>query len=469
MDQQFDQNNAVFRSRKPVKFLDFNQISQKIVQSHASSSNGFEAKIQKPEPKKITTIENCVIPDDLVFSSDTNSSQKISTPLPKARKKLRNQRGEVVQINNNQSSEGGAHFADYHKFTWGVSPESSIASGSGQQALRKELEKAELLLNQSIERYRSLTSEVTAVTGVNNLEEVKMKTGTKDAIRNEFRALLEEHDCSGTSCTTSVNSMNSNSPPPNGFVDLNDSSQSPDKWQNQSSVMNGGDAVGTSGELKCPLCNLRVTTSLFTPVVLLPCQHVICEVCADLRQSSPLTHCPACSCVVATVQKASSFLNKSNHLVNQSDLGCGDDISTSVADASCSSVTTVLTTDSDTGSARVEPTMSDAEQLFFIREVKFKKQMNKLEVEKEQIVEAENAVARQLESIQTEESKVMQEIHILEEKLHHLRILKEEHSKTLDDLVQKEDKINVRQFLVQRSLDSIEFQRLEQEIVNESK
>ena len=63
----------------------------------------------------------------------------------------------------------------------------------------------------------------------------------------------------------------------------------------------------------------------------------------------------------------------------------------------------------------------------------------------------------------------MQEIHILEEKLHHLRILKEEHSKTLDDLVQKEDKINVRQFLVQRSLDSIEFQRLEQEIVNESK
>ena len=137
MDQQFDQNNAVFRSRKPVKFLDFNQISQKIVQNHASSSNGFGAKIQKPEPKKITTIENCVIPDDLVFSSDTNSSQKFSTPLPKARKKLRNQRGEVVQINNNQSSEGGAHFADYHKFTWGVSPESSIASGSGQQALRK--------------------------------------------------------------------------------------------------------------------------------------------------------------------------------------------------------------------------------------------------------------------------------------------------------------------------------------------
>ena len=88
-----------------------------------------------------------------------------------------------------------------------------------------------------------------------------MKTGTKDAIRNEFRALLEEHDCSGTSCTTSVNSMNSNSPPPNGFVDLNDSSQSPDKWQNQSSVMNGGDAVGTSGELKCPLCNLRVSCS----------------------------------------------------------------------------------------------------------------------------------------------------------------------------------------------------------------
>ena len=76
---------------------------------------------------------------------------------------------------------------------------------------------------------------------------------------------------------------------------------------------------------------------------------------------------------------------QSNHLVNQSDLGCGDDISTSVADASCSSVTTVLTTDSDTGSARVEPTMSDAEQLFFIREVKFKKQMNKLEVEKEQV------------------------------------------------------------------------------------
>jgi len=141
----------------------------------------------------------------------------------------------------------------------------------------------------------------------------------------------------------------------------------------------------------------------------------------------------------------------------------------SLAEVSMSSMATVLTTDSDSGSARVEPRMSEAEQLFFIRETKFKRQMSKLQVEKEQILEAEESVARQLQSIESEETKATREIQILEEKLHHLRILKDEHSNTLDTLIQREDKINVKQFLIQRSLDSIDFQRLEQEIVHNNK
>ena len=85
------------------------------------------------------------------------------------------------------------------------------------------------------------------------------------------------------------------------------------------------------------------------------------------------------------------------------------------------------------------------------------------------MLEAQDSVISQIDSIQREEMKVIQEIRILEEKLHNLRILKSEHSETLDKLKRKEDAINVRQFLIKRSLDSIEFQRIEQEIVQNNK
>ena len=59
----------------------------------------------------------------------------------------------------------------------------------------------------------------------------------------------------------------------------------------------------------------------------------------------------------------------------------------------------------------------------------------------------------------------MQEIKILEEKLHSLNILKFEHKDSLEKLRDKEDAACVRHFLIKRSLDSIAFQRLEQELV----
>ena len=101
-----------------------------------------------------------------------------------------------------------------------------------------------------------------------------MKTRTKEAIRNEFRAMLEEHD----SCATSVNSnnnSNASSPVVNCSSqhrhNTSSSSFSPIKQKsfddevagaiagvedNESSV---ADSFGS--ELKCPLCNLRVSSA----------------------------------------------------------------------------------------------------------------------------------------------------------------------------------------------------------------
>ena len=121
----------------------------------------------------------------------------------------------------------------------------------------QELERAEDLLNQSIERYRSLTSEDNHENAI-KLDDMKMKTRTKEAIRNEFRAMLEEHD----SCATSINSINSNSPPPtNVYNNQSSSSRSPEK-EPRTPEDDNDESSGVVIELKCPLCNLRVSHSL---------------------------------------------------------------------------------------------------------------------------------------------------------------------------------------------------------------
>ena len=126
------------------------------------------------------------------------------------------------------------------------------------------------------------------------------------------------------------------------------------------------------------IIKFQVCTSLFTPMVLLPCQHVICELCAEGK----LRLCPVCRTVVVRIHKPNFEVHPTSSGRGGGGGSCNDSV-VSQEEVSTTSIS-VLTTDSD-GSARMNPLMSEAEQLLFIRETKLNKEMKNVQFKLDQV------------------------------------------------------------------------------------
>ena len=92
-----------------------------------------------------------------------------------------------------------------------------------------------------------------------------MSPVTKEAIRNEFRVMLEEHD-SG-SCATSLDNTDSpgslvSSPEKNSFQDLDLGVTFLGEFKNSDQPLQSFGTPSTApNDLKCPICGLRVSVN----------------------------------------------------------------------------------------------------------------------------------------------------------------------------------------------------------------
>ena len=153
MAEQYPQMPSAFYGQKPVALMNFNNVQTTTVQSKSAQHNQ-RLKAKSANSKSRKPINDSSISD---YSNSNNFVQQI--PPTKSQLNYSTSRGipnnysgdHLVGLNGpeNMTREGSARlerdpkgqgsgqFAEYHKFTWGISPNSSITSGSCHQALRK--------------------------------------------------------------------------------------------------------------------------------------------------------------------------------------------------------------------------------------------------------------------------------------------------------------------------------------------
>ncbi|KAK7493209.1 hypothetical protein BaRGS_00015546 [Batillaria attramentaria] len=194
---------------------------------------------------------------------------------------------------------------------------------------------------------------------------------------------------------------------------------------------------------RCPLCSTLMLQAEHLPMLVVPCGHTICKVCAGSHNT-----CRLCGTRVASLttnimlqQIIQEFHRKRNRR------RAGNANTSNSQDPSSGRPTT----------RSVQPSVSYATQLrnFMEREEALQEEAKNARKEREQMVSLAKRALRQLDAIQREEDMLLEQQQELEEKLRVIREHKDEYSGECQRLQAQQKESEERVALVEKTLQSL--------------